>query len=341
MRLTYALLATSLTIFGSAIAVTRQEPLAEQQFKNIQSFKGQKAGVVIPAMEFMCASLDVKCDYCHTEDRASDEKRAKQTAREMIAMQRDINERHFRGRNQVTCATCHGGHPNPIGVPRVTGIEVRPRRSQTVSPEAVLAAYERASGESPGAAAVGLRLDGTSISHGESARVEAIYSGSKFALVKHEAKSDQKQGFNGSLAWFTTPNGIQAVPLVYAIQYVNQCAIFSGPSTLPKLADPFGGTAKIGDRDMLVVGGAVAGDTTRLTLYFDKQTGLLSRTVFSYPTVLGNMPQINDYSDYRKVGGAERPMTIVNHTAEGDTTIHYRSVRVDPKISASTFDPPK
>src|ERR1022692_2602519 len=150
MRLAHALAILSCAVFGSAVAVPRQdEPLAETQFKNIQSFKGSKSSDVIPAMQFMSASLGVGCDYCHTEDRASDEKEEKKTAREMIAMQHDINARNFRGRNQVTCASCHGGHTRPVAVPPVEGAQVRARRSPDVKPEVVLAAYGKAVGADP------------------------------------------------------------------------------------------------------------------------------------------------------------------------------------------------
>src|SRR4051794_20562054 len=125
MRLRHALFIISGLILCTAVALPlQQEPLAEQQFKNIKSFKGQKASDVLPAMEFMAASLKVGCEFCHTEDRASDEKQEKGTARAMIAMERDINAKHFGGRTVVTCATCHGGKPNPLNVPPVQGIEV-------------------------------------------------------------------------------------------------------------------------------------------------------------------------------------------------------------------------
>src|SRR5579862_3074948 len=166
----------SLAIFGSAVAVTKQEqPLAEQTYKNIQSFKGAKAGDVIPAMHFMTASLKVQCTFCHTEDFASDEKKTKGTAREMIAMQRDINQRYFNGRNQVTCATCHAGHTHPIALPPALGIDVRVRRSADVNVNQVLAAYAKASGETARASTEGLKLSGTMTVQGKTTPLDATY----------------------------------------------------------------------------------------------------------------------------------------------------------------------
>ena len=71
--------------------------------------------------------LGVSCSYCHVEDRdsgvidyASDENPRKHTARIMIAMLNDINEKHLvqlggdrRYAQPVTCASCHQGRASP------------------------------------------------------------------------------------------------------------------------------------------------------------------------------------------------------------------------------------
>ncbi|AIE86571.1 photosynthetic reaction center cytochrome c subunit family protein [Fimbriimonas ginsengisoli] len=340
MRRTYVFLGLSCLVFGTAIGAPRQEPLAEQQFKNIVSFKGEKAADVMPAMEFMSGSLKVECDYCHTDDRASDAKEEKKTAREMIAMQRDINAKHFGGRNVITCATCHGGKTHPTPVPPIEGLEVRARRSDSVAPAQVLQAYGKAVGGDAAKVRAGVRLEGTTTLKGEKTRVEAIYAGDKYRFVNHEKKGDKPEGFNGSMAWFSMPYGIQPVPLQYAVQFVNQRQVFTGPDSLPKLQNLTGGTAKLDGRDNLVVTGFQP-DKTRISLYFDKQTGLLGRAAFYYPTILGTIVRINDYSDYRKVEGVPFPMTVKIHSPEGEIVQQFRSARLDPKVSATTFDPPK
>ncbi len=71
--------------------------------------------------------LGVSCSYCHVENRdtqkldyASDENPAKQTARIMIAMLDDINDKHLaqlggdrRYAVPVSCGSCHQGRANP------------------------------------------------------------------------------------------------------------------------------------------------------------------------------------------------------------------------------------
>ena len=57
------------------------------------------------------------CNYCHVEDRASDEKMQKVIARDMIAMVREINARFPDGKQHVTCYTCHRGSTTPATAP--------------------------------------------------------------------------------------------------------------------------------------------------------------------------------------------------------------------------------
>jgi hypothetical protein len=73
---------------------SRAEP-AEQVFKNIQSMKGVPAGRPLMVMNRgYSRALGVACTHCHVEqDFSSDDKRPKRAAREMMAMNKVINER--------------------------------------------------------------------------------------------------------------------------------------------------------------------------------------------------------------------------------------------------------
>ena len=71
--------------------------------------------------------LGVSCSYCHVEDRdsgfidyASDDNPRKHIARLMIAMLKDINDKHLiqlggdrRYSQAVTCGSCHQGRTSP------------------------------------------------------------------------------------------------------------------------------------------------------------------------------------------------------------------------------------
>ncbi len=93
---------------------------AEQVYKNIIALKGTPADQLGASMQFIAASLGVECEFCHVQGKfEADDKPAKKTAREMIAMTLGINKDSFRGRLQVTCFSCHRGSTNPVGTPPV------------------------------------------------------------------------------------------------------------------------------------------------------------------------------------------------------------------------------
>src|SRR6201993_1173623 len=121
-----ALIAT----FAAAVLVSRaQNPpqasappaaakTASQQFKNIQVLKDVPADQLIPAMQFISASLGVECEFCHVEHAFDkDDKKSKATARKMIQMQLAINKDNFEGHTEVTCNSCHRGSHSPVAIP--------------------------------------------------------------------------------------------------------------------------------------------------------------------------------------------------------------------------------
>ncbi|HMD36314.1 MAG TPA: c-type cytochrome [Vicinamibacterales bacterium] len=71
---------------------------------------------VLPAMQQIAQALGVTCDYCHVQDRAADDKPTKKTARQMLLLVRDINEKlpsavskSAEETTAVNCTTCHRG----------------------------------------------------------------------------------------------------------------------------------------------------------------------------------------------------------------------------------------
>lgn len=105
------------------IAGRENEP-AEKVFRNIQSLKGMPAGRFVRVMNMgYSRALGVACGHCHVRwDYSSDEKRQKRAAREMMEMNRMINERlrslqNLEGKPEehaINCSTCHRGHIDPL-----------------------------------------------------------------------------------------------------------------------------------------------------------------------------------------------------------------------------------
>ena len=68
-------------------------------------------------MPAFAMALGVKCDFCHVQDRASDENPKKLMARTMLGMVHDINAKFPEGKTYVTCYTCHRGKNIPDTAP--------------------------------------------------------------------------------------------------------------------------------------------------------------------------------------------------------------------------------
>lgn len=102
---------------------------AESVFKDIQMFKGRRAGEIARIMNYgFGRSLAVSCFHCHAQnDWAKNEKKGKRIAREMGKMVGVINADHISkieglGENPdqkptVNCSTCHRGSVETHGVP--------------------------------------------------------------------------------------------------------------------------------------------------------------------------------------------------------------------------------
>src|SRR5436190_23141149 len=110
----FGTIAAGTFVIALAQAQPAEPKTAEQVYKNITHLKGTPADQLMPAMQFIASSLGVECAFCHVEGKPeADDKNAKKTAREMIAMQNEINKASFRGQRQVTCYSCHRGAQRP------------------------------------------------------------------------------------------------------------------------------------------------------------------------------------------------------------------------------------
>ena len=86
-------------------------------------------------MEHFTVSLNVGCEFCHVKtvvnnkeewDMASDKKKHKLKAREMMTMTNEINDKYFPYGGKaadlstaltITCYSCHNGHKEPLVKP--------------------------------------------------------------------------------------------------------------------------------------------------------------------------------------------------------------------------------
>src|SRR5262245_55005665 len=117
----------------AGVSVALRDTLAQEQpqFKNLKVLpKDISEDQLRAAMGAFARALGVRCDYCHAAkpgeqrlDFALDDKPEKKTARVMMEMTHELNEKyigtledHSDPPIKVECATCHRGiaHPRPL-----------------------------------------------------------------------------------------------------------------------------------------------------------------------------------------------------------------------------------
>lgn len=83
-------------------------------FKDLQVLpKEIKPEELKAMMKGIAAALGVKCTHCHVERAFAKDTEKKTAAREMMKMTFSINNTFLKGKDQITCNTCHRGHDEP------------------------------------------------------------------------------------------------------------------------------------------------------------------------------------------------------------------------------------
>ncbi|PYS67688.1 MAG: c-type cytochrome [Acidobacteria bacterium] len=309
--------------------VAPAEKTAEQVYKNIQLFKGLPESQFLPVMNFMNASLGVRCDFCHVNkdgnwDYVSDEKAGKKTARKMIEMTGGINKNVFEGNPEVSCYTCHRGRTSvshtlamPLPTPEPRPSQPAPSRGpQTGNPTAdqVLEKYYQALG---GAAAIdNLKsrvMKGTMTTlAGLDLGYEITQSGSELVLatITTPQAGVVQRGFDGNRGWEKNAREIRDLgtdEIFYLRRYPDIYRDIRLKGQFSRIT--FGGKPKIDGRDVYLLRGTNSSGK-RESLFFDVETGLLVRRTTSTITPVGTIPEQIDFSDYRSVDGIMMPFTI-------------------------------
>src|SRR5262249_3482497 len=108
------------------VKVSAQGGGGQQAPKNLQVLpKDSTPQQVRAVMQTFTTGLGLMCNDCHAQDRSSDEKKEKQTARQMLKMAmainndflKDIGDPPAAGAMKVTCYTCHRGQRKPLTAP--------------------------------------------------------------------------------------------------------------------------------------------------------------------------------------------------------------------------------
>jgi photosynthetic reaction center cytochrome c subunit len=332
--------------------------LAEQQYKNIKVLKGIPADQVIPAMQFITASLGVDCEYCHVREGHSmafdkDDKKPKVTARKMIDMTFAINKSNFDGKREVTCYSCHRGKSEPTGTPLVSDEEPKleasatsPIEAQAPQPDAyqVLDKYLAAVGGAGAVQKITTRVEtGTLTGFGGQHMAVDIYDKApdKRVSIMHMPNGDSTTAFDGHSGWLGFPGRPPHFMTAEEAAGARLDADLYFPAHVKTLYQKFVASPgeKIDGHDTIQVVGRTEGQPP-LRLFFDPQSSLLLRLVRYTETPLGRLPTQVDYSDYRDADGVKVPFRWVLARPGNRFTIQVEKLEQNVPVDDAKFAAP-
>ena len=351
-------------LFLAACSASAQNPAApsredsadpaEQVFKNIQVLKGTPAYQVVPSMQFIANSLGVECEFCHVRGTFDkDDKKPKQTARQMIQMQMAINRDNFKGEREVTCFSCHRGSHDPVAVPIIADAEPKrpePEKAEAAAPalptaDEILNKYVQAVGGVAALEKINSRVEKGTINFGQQQMpVEVVTKApNKRVSVVHTPNGDNITAFDGHAGWVGNPGPRpprdMSAPENEAFGFDST---FYLPTELKKMFAQFRvrpATDKIGGHDVMQLIGVNPGKPP-MRLFFDKESGLLVRSIRYADTPLGRNPTQVDYADYRAQDGVKVPFQWTVARPQGRFTIQVTELQQNVPVDDKKFEKP-
>jgi photosynthetic reaction center cytochrome c subunit len=322
---------------------------AAETFKNIQVLKDAPAEQLIPAMQFISASLGVGCDHCHVRGGfEKDDKEAKQTARKMMQMMFAINQTNFGGHREVTCYSCHRGGIKPLAVPAILEDETLAAAPQAITPDLsadkILDKYLQALGgiETLARISRGVEKGKAVLLPGREFPMEADYKApDKVVSAIHFPDGDLATGYNHQGGWQITP-GRPIHDLSSAeLDAARLDSSFYFPAHLKELFTDLkvAASEKIGGHEAYVVTGNREPQLP-VKLYFDPESGLLLRFLRYEQTPVGTIPVQTDFSDYRDAGGIKVPYQRIVSRPARRLVLRIEQVEQNAAVEDSIFDKP-
>jgi hypothetical protein len=359
-------LAVSLSTLGVAEpaqtpAAASQEKTTEQVQKNIKVLTGLPQSQLIPVMNYFASSLGRRCNFCHVNnngqwDYAADTKPEKNTAREMIKLVLDTNNRLTQLKlDPISCFTCHRGRNQPQSVPTLPlpvpsppaanpggarpgpGGATPPAGQAQASPNPTPAMptaddiFDKYIAAIGGQAAIdklkARTAKGTiAQANGNMLQFELLQSApDKFYFLVTTPQGAFERGFDGQVGWEKTARGVREITGSELAGLKAGNSLFALIKLKEQYARPPGVRRdKVDDRNVYVLDGNTI-DGKRMRLFFDAESGLLLRRVTWTTTMVGLIPEQVDLEDYREVDGVKFPFVARSATIEAGNPTSTRT----------------
>ena len=335
-------------------------------------------GIMTAALQFDCSDCHANAGTDRV-DWAADTPR-KRTARRMVAMVATINKDNFGGRQMVTCWSCHRNRDRPLTTPTMEAIYGMPSLEPDdvllptpglPAPATILDKFIEASGGAQRLAGLtSIDAKGTSVGFGGfggggdvEIAAKAPDKRATIILFKEETgRGDQIRSYDGRTGWVRTPlnvlgeyqlNGgdLDGERFDAQLSFPGQIKqiltnLKTGPPTsITDLPGPSSQTdlQQGVNTEQTHSVNVVQGTGPRgllVTLYFDRQTGLLLREIRYGNSPIGRVPTQIDYADYRDVKGIKLPFHITYAWLDGRDSIVLREIQTNVPIDEKKFGRP-
>ena len=340
---------------GAQAGSSQRPQMSEEAFKNVQLLKGIPVDEFMGAMGLFSAATSMCCLECHAPDYAADTPR-KITTRKMIQMVNTINRTNFSGRKVVSCWTCHRQSDRPQVTPTLDVVYGEPiywapddlfqQAAGAPSPDKVLDKYIQAVGGADRLAKLTSFVGkGSSTLFGggfKSATEVYVKAPNQRTTIIHQELGDKTMAFDGRNGWLAS--AVTPVPVLELtggeLDGARLDAELSIPGRVKQVLGQWRSNlpSSIAGRSVNVLQGTGAGGTA--TLYFDEETGLLTRVVRYANSAMGRVPTQIDYADYREVAGVKIPFKWAFAWVSGRDEVQLTEVQPNVAIAAARFAKP-
>lgn len=335
-------------------------------------------GLMTAALQFDCSDCHVGAGT-DSVDWAADTPR-KRTARKMVTMVQAINKDNFGGVQLVTCWSCHRNRDRPLTTPLMSVIYGSPDLEPDdiivsppgmPSPESILDKYIEASGGAQRLAGLTtISAKGTSVGFGGlggGGDVELIakFPDKRATIILFKAEThrgDQIRAYDGRDGWVRTPlnvlgeyqlrgGDLDGARFDAQLSFPGQIKqiltnLKSGPPiTITDLPAPDSQSSlqqdvTLGQNHPVNVIQGRGPKNLLVTLYFDRQTGLLLRELRYGNSPIGRVPTEIDFADYRDVNGIKLPSRITYAWLDGRDSIELRDIKTNVPVDEAKFGRP-
>jgi hypothetical protein len=338
----------------------------------------QTMGVMSAALQFDCSDCHANAGTDKV-DWAADTPR-KRTARRMVLMVAAINKDNFGGRQMVTCWTCHRNRDRPLttptmeilyGMPSLDPDDVLVTPPGMPSPASILDKFIQASGGAQRLAGLTSFVGkGTSVGFGGfggggDVEIDAKFPDKRATIILFKAETgrgDQIRTYDGRTGWVRTPlnvlgefqlNGsdLDGARFDAQLSFPGQIKqiltnLKTGPPT--SIADLPAPSSQSSLQQDVALGQTHSVDVVQgtgprgmlVTLYFDRQTGLLLRELRYGNSPIGRVPTQIDYANYRDVNGLKLPFRITYAWLDGRDSIVLTDIKTNIPVDEAKFGKP-